>query len=375
MRLPTKAVFSAGDLATALMAEARRPPPTAARFALYQTITLVSFLPRIGGKSHGSQMLPIPRGLERIPDGFEGIQESEMGDIVPALSADQVLTYPLMEKPMNVYIWDLDETLILLRSLLNGSYAGAFDGLKDSYECFQIGKQWENIIIELCNEHFFFDEMIRYNEPYLNALSEFDDGRDLASFDFEADCFASFHGAVDKRRRVYRLHAIGEKYVKGLEKILDQDMLKVSTDLYDLTDKYTDGWLTSAHKLLEDALGKSAEAPAAVNSSSIHCIVTAGALIPCLAKCLLYRLDDVVSSENVYSSLKVGKLQCFKWIKERFDNPNVRFCVIGDGREEFRAAQTMKWPFIKIEFPPDAPHRFPGLDMPTVQAYMDAKNG
>jgi eyes absent family protein 1 len=31
----------------------------------------------------------------------------------------------------------------------------------------------------------------------------------------------------------------------------------------------------------------------------------------------------------------------------------------------------MKWPFIKIEFQPDAPHRFPGLDMPTVQTYMD----
>ncbi|KAJ1257581.1 hypothetical protein BS78_10G007200 [Paspalum vaginatum] len=247
-----------------------------------------------------------------------------MGDVVPALSADQVLTHVdvVTEKPMNVYIWDMDETLILLRSLLNGSYAGAFNGLKDHYECFQIGKRWESIILELCNEHFFFDEMIRYNEPYLNALSEFDDGRDLASFDFEADCFASFYGGVDKRRRVYRLRTIGEKYAKGLEKILDQDMLKVSTDLYDLTDKYTDGWLTS-----------------------------------------------------VYSSLKVGKLQCFKWIKERFDNPNVRFCAIGDGREECPAAQAMKWPFIKIELPPDAPHRFPGLDMPTVQAYMDGKDG
>ncbi|KAJ1257579.1 hypothetical protein BS78_10G007200 [Paspalum vaginatum] len=300
-----------------------------------------------------------------------------MGDVVPALSADQVLTHVdvVTEKPMNVYIWDMDETLILLRSLLNGSYAGAFNGLKDHYECFQIGKRWESIILELCNEHFFFDEMIRYNEPYLNALSEFDDGRDLASFDFEADCFASFYGGVDKRRRVYRLRTIGEKYAKGLEKILDQDMLKVSTDLYDLTDKYTDGWLTSAHKLLEEALGKSPEVPAAANSPSIHCIVTAGALIPCLAKCLLCRLDDVVSSENVYSSLKVGKLQCFKWIKERFDNPNVRFCAIGDGREECPAAQAMKWPFIKIELPPDAPHRFPGLDMPTVQAYMDGKDG
>jgi len=73
----------------------------------------------------------------------------------------------------------------------------------------------------------------------------------------------------------------------------------------------------------------------------------------------------------VYSSWEVGKLQCFKWIKERFDGPNVRFCAIGDGHEECSAAQVMKWPFIKIEFQPDAPHRFPGLDMATVQTYMD----
>jgi hypothetical protein len=44
-------------------------------------------------------------------------------------------------------------------------------------------------------------------------------------------------------------------------------------------------------------LGKSAAAPT-TNSSSINCIVTSGSLIPSLAKCLLYHLDDVVSSEN-----------------------------------------------------------------------------
>uniref|UniRef100_A0A0A9GBX2 protein-tyrosine-phosphatase n=1 Tax=Arundo donax TaxID=35708 RepID=A0A0A9GBX2_ARUDO len=147
-------------------------------------------------------------------------------------------------------------------------------------------------------------------------------------------------------------------------------MAKVWNDLYSLTDKYTDGWLSSAHKLLEEATGKSAGTPAA-NSSSINCIVTSGSLIPSLAKCLLYRLDDVILSDNVYSSWESGKLQCFKWIKERFDGPNVRFCAIGDGQEECSAAQVMKWPFIKIDFCPEGPHRFPGLDMATIQNYMD----
>jgi hypothetical protein len=82
-------------------------------------------------------------------------------------------------------------------------------------------------------------------------------------------------------------------------------------------------------------------------------------------------LVTLVSCFAVYSSWEVGKLQCFKWIKERFNGPNVHFCAIGDGPEECSAAQIMKWPFIKIEFQPDSPHRFPGLDMPTIQNYMD----
>ncbi|WVZ82930.1 hypothetical protein U9M48_030133 [Paspalum notatum var. saurae] len=214
-----------------------------------------------------------------------------MDEGVPALSASQASTDAMTEQPINVYIWDMEETLILFMSLLNGSYAWAFDGLKVRCECFEMGKQWENIILELCDDHFFFDEIMNYNEPYLNALSEYDDGRDLTLYDFEADPFTSPYDDMSKRKQAYRNRAIG-------------------------------------------------------------------------------RIPYVV-----YSSWEVGKLQCFKWIKERFNGPNVHFCAIGDGHKEYHAAKAMKWLFIKIELPLDAPHRFPGLDMCTVQAYMDGKDG
>jgi hypothetical protein len=48
---------------------------------------------------------------------------------------------------------------------------------------------------------------------------------------------------------------------------------------------------------LEEAMGKSS-AESTAKHSSINCIVTSGSLIPSLAKCLLYRLDDVVAFEN-----------------------------------------------------------------------------
>lgn len=78
---------------------------------------------------------------------------------------------------------------------------------------------------------------------------------------------------------------------------------------------------------------------------------------------------------SVYSSIDVGKLQCFKWIKERFNQPNFRFCAIGDGWEECAAAQAMQWPFVKIDLQPDSSHRFPGVTPKTVSYYFAAVYG
>jgi len=71
----------------------------------------------------------------------------------------------------------------------------------------------------------------------------------------------------------------------------------------------------------------------------------------------------------------VGKIQCFRWIKERFNRPNVRFCVFGDGWEECEAAEIMRWPFVKIDPRPGKLHRFPGLTLTTVSHYFSVVYG
>lgn len=84
--------------------------------------------------------------------------------------------------------------------------------------------------------------------------------------------------------------------------------------------------------------------------------------------------DESIISE-VYSSWEVGKLQCFQQIKSRFNSPNARFCVIGDGWEECEAAQAMRWPFVKIDMQPDSAHRFPGLTSKTLGFYFSVVYG
>lgn len=60
---------------------------------------------------------------------------------------------------MNVYVWDMDETLILLKSLITETYAKAFNGLKDVKKGVEIGRTWENHILQVCDESFFYEQV------------------------------------------------------------------------------------------------------------------------------------------------------------------------------------------------------------------------
>lgn len=296
-------------------------------------------------------------------------------------------------KKQKVYIWDMDETLILLKTLLNGTYAEAFMGLKDVQKGIEIGKTWENHILRLCDDYFFYEQIEDHNKPHIDALSKCDDGQDLSDYNFDRDEFKVPYQEGNERKMVYtekdiayRHRIIAQRYKQGLYGIFDKEMIKHWEDLYDLTDKYTDGWFSSALAFLKQCSGAGEGLTACVRSenetastctevSSVNLLVTSGSLIPSLVKCLLFRLDDLITPENVYSSAEVGKLQCFSWIKERYSSPNVQFCVLGDGWEECAAAQAMKWPFVQIDIQPDSSHRFPGLTLATVGHYFSVIYG
>ncbi|KAL3848829.1 hypothetical protein ACJIZ3_010711 [Penstemon smallii] len=287
-----------------------------------------------------------------------------------------------MDQKMKVYIWDMDETLILLKSLLDGTYAGAFNGSKNVQNGVNIGKLWENHILRVCDSYFFYEQIESSNQPYLDALNQFDDGIDLSDYNFSADGFGPKIEAHNKRKLAYRHRVIADKYRKGLFDILNQDLIKLWDTLYDMTDTYTDRWLSSARACLEQCAGQERDVTTSINSANaygqfqhVNVLVTSGQLIPSLVKCLFFRLDKLITCDNVYSSWDVGKLQCFSWIKERFDGPNVQFCVIGDGWEECEAAESMRWPFVKVDLQPNSTHRFPGLTPGDLRHYFSIVYG
>lgn len=58
-----------------------------------------------------------------------------------------------------VFVWDLDETLIIFQTLLDGRYVQHFDGFKDSAKAVGLGRRWERLILEVCDDYFFYNQV------------------------------------------------------------------------------------------------------------------------------------------------------------------------------------------------------------------------
>lgn len=55
-----------------------------------------------------------------------------------------------------------------------------------------------------------------YNKPFLDAMSQYDDGLDLSNYDFNQDGFGPPSDDVNKRKLAYRHRTIANKYKQVL---------------------------------------------------------------------------------------------------------------------------------------------------------------
>ncbi|KAI5071415.1 hypothetical protein GOP47_0013666 [Adiantum capillus-veneris] len=252
-----------------------------------------------------------------------------------------------------------------------------FQGAKDSRLSVKLGRRWEKLIIQICDDYFFYEQVEDFNEPNLESWKKFDDGRDLSTYDFNSDGLGETKDLANNQKLAYRHRRISELYLQGLEALLTAEQLQEWQELYELTDSHTDGWLTAGRTILQSCIESSVSEGDGNGGSMglgftslVNVLVTSGSLIPSLVKILLFKLNKFISHEHVYSSTEVGKLQCFQWIRQRFDSPQPKFCVIGDGLDECEAAEALKWPFIKIDPQPYGHFRLPELSVQVIDNYM-----
>ncbi|KAM3840959.1 protein phosphatase EYA1 isoform 4-T5 [Vipera latastei] len=242
-----------------------------------------------------------------------------------------------------VFIWDLDETIIVFHSLLTGSYANRYG--RDPPTSVSLGLRMEEMIFNLADTHLFFNDLEECDQVHIDDVSSDDNGQDLSTYNFGTDgfpaaatsanlCLATgVRGGVDWMRklafRYRRVKEIYNTYKNNVGGLLGPAKREAWLQLRAEIEALTDSWLTLALKALTLIHSR---------TNCVNILVTTTQLIPALAKVLLYGLGMVFPIENIYSATKIGKESCFERIIQRFGR-KVVYVVIGDGVEEEQGAK------------------------------------
>ncbi|MGH0123944.1 UNVERIFIED_CONTAM: hypothetical protein FKN15_015538 [Acipenser sinensis] len=211
-----------------------------------------------------------------------------------------------------VFIWDLDETIIVFHSLLTGSYANRYG--RDPPSSVSLGLRMEEMIFNLADTHLFFNDLEECDQVHIDDVSSDDNGQDLSTYNFGTDgfhaaatsanlCLATgVRGGVDWMRklafRYRRVKEIYSSYKNNVGGLLGPAKREAWLQLRAEIEALTDSWLTLALKTLSLIHSR---------SNCVNILVTTTQLIPALAKVLLYGLGIVFPIENIYSATKIAQ--------------------------------------------------------------------
>ncbi|XP_036840035.1 eyes absent homolog 2 [Oncorhynchus mykiss] len=264
---------------------------------------------------------------------------------------------PLDSDIERVFVWDLDETIIIFHSLLTGSFSTRFG--KDSSKAVSLGLWMEEMIFNLADSRLFFNDLEECDQVHIDDVASDDNGQDLSTYNFGTDGFQSpagagtlclgsgVHGGADWMRklafRYRRVKEIYNTFKNNVGGLLGSPKREEWLQLRREMEVLTDLWLTQALKAL-----------ALINSrpNCVNVLVTTTQLIPALSKVLLYGLGSAFPIENIYSATKTGKESCFERVAQRFGRRAV-YVVIGDGVEEESVAKKKNMPFWRVSCRPD----------------------
>lgn len=89
--------------------------------------------------------------------------------------------------PDRVFIWDLDETIIIFHSLITGTFATRYS--KDPIRMNYLATSMEELIFNLADHHFFFNDIESCDQVHIDDVSSDDNGQELSTYDFRSDGF------------------------------------------------------------------------------------------------------------------------------------------------------------------------------------------
>ncbi|EPZ31782.1 hypothetical protein ROZALSC1DRAFT_29740 [Rozella allomycis CSF55] len=248
-----------------------------------------------------------------------------------------------------VYIFDLDETLILYRSFLSGEAARKFKGDIKYFK--KLGQDMEYLISRVSERYLFGKQLeVDYDQTNVRDLEIYDDKRNLAYYKFDSDDLSMRKNPqleylnTFTLERALRWREISFQFRKKdfLRNRLNSDELKLWEETFHEINACSRGWMDRVFHMLD------------YRSSGPHevVLVSSCSLTSTLAKLLLFHLKRYFLVENIYSANKHKREECFKRIQNRF-GLGYEYIVVADGDQEKDLAYEFNFSFIRIEYPED----------------------
>lgn len=234
-------------------------------------------------------------------------------------------------RPPVVYVFDLDESLVLMDSLRSGAYAAAVG--TDPAPSILVGQKLASAVLEVADLRLSFATLEKACAPPATLADA------VALPPPAGPAYAAVADAIEEG---------------GRRGVLTQDQAVRAAGLRTAADGLTRGWLAAAGRLLaglEEAGGATARAPAASTTTRPVklALVSAGHLLPSIAKLHVFGLSAFLPSSAVVSSRSFanGKAGAFARLAEEH-GAGATFVVIGDGPDEEAAARARGWAFVRV---------------------------
>jgi EYA(Eyes Absent) family protein len=321
-------------------------------------------------------------------DNFQGMRLSTSPSPAGSLNVkklSQLMTFKRLKpkKKKTVFIWDLDETLILLASLYDGRFAQA--NQKDPSTGKLLGEGMMQFLLQALDTSFFFKDLHTTEIHHVSMVDNLPDHqqkeqkkkihtKEKTCNDMDAASSMVCTKTLELKNRFRQIRAIYEQKPKialtankkmNLIPFLDENhvMYTIREDLFASIEHYSNGWTTLAIQVLEAVRLRGTrrkekeekKQEEQEEEEAINVMVTNSQLVPAFCKCLVYKLDRFFPLDMIYSSTKVHKYQCFQQIMDRFlqdqkeEQEEVKFIAIGDGLEEEQVSAALGMDFFKIQ--------------------------
>jgi len=236
---------------------------------------------------------------------------------------------PLPLRPV-IYVFDLDECLVLMDSLRSGAYARAVGADPGSAGALRlVGEKLTAAVLEVSDARLGFARLDAGTSPTTLAEGEGVEG-----------------GGGEPYRAAAALLAGGT--------LLTPEQAARAAGLRAAADGLTGGWLAAGGRLLAGLAVAGGAGPGLAcpppPRPATAVVVTAGHLLPTLAKLSLFGLASFFTPTCVLSSRGAagGKEAVFQRLADEWGGQGATFCVVGDGAEEERAARVRGWPFVRV---------------------------